>query len=720
MVGVRRGLAVVLAIALTGCSGGTSPEPGAVESAREPGVSETEAVAAVAVTREMRTLTGDVVQVDARPIDLAAAVVAGADEGRWSEAEGTADAILGFVRPDEARPGLGVDDVVTPGLSGLLDHARALLDGAGVPDDEQDRLVEAVAHLVPTPDVLDAVSRAADEPIVLAAERTSGTPRMVLARATAAGADDACADLAAVGFSARTSDGGQCYRHESELHDGTTLNLYYPGHWVDDPQRRDIVRLAGQAMRASVTTYRQVGLPAGDLDVVFSVHAHPERPSTEGVVGRFDRAAACPVTLFPAAEVTGSGSDRGFRQVVAHEIFHCSQHRALGLVDAADWWKEGSAEFFSNLVEPEADVEHRWASYFDANSADAPITALSYETAVFFQWYANVLGVDGVVALLQTVASGGIDGVSQMPELFHDFAVAYVAGAVHDTSGGRRWDAPALMAVETLPVENVTGERLGVDRYIVHRFVLEYARTKRFVQRYDLVGDGGRSVGGARLSAVEKGRATDVGAWSELPPELRSGCDEDTPWVLVSTAPSDAWLEVAVTDVEQGSCDPCLLGPWQMDLVTFTSYMTGVFDSLGVGAGLELVITGDYYMAFDEDLEVRMVRRGLTVLPFFQGRAAPATTIDGEDVGTYSTDGRSLRVFGIEGAASATSGGVTVGPFASDGPDGADAGYTCTDETLELVHDPYGSITLYRVEAIPEPDAVEVRTGSPERVDDDQ
>lgn len=713
-----RGL-VLVAVVATACTG--APQPEREEAASPPSSTETVTADTVvaAPTRTAMTWDGELVEVDARPVDLAAAVDVGVDDGRWSEAQGLTAAVLGFVGVRDTESGLGVEDVKTPGVTNLLHRAQELLDAGGLAANERDELEAAVAHLLPTLDVLDRISRPADDPIVLATAPAVDAPRMVLARAptTEPESGPGCADVAAQGFSTNTSYGGQCYRHESEFHEGSILNLYYPGHWVDDPGRRTVVRLTGTALRRSITTYREIGLPAGDVHLVFSVHSHPVKEDAEGVVGGFEGRESCPVTIFPAAESTGATSDAAFRQIVAHEVFHCSQHRAFDLrgpLGAADWAKEGSAEYASNLVEPEANAEHRWADDFDGESLFDPLTELEYSTAVFFQWYANVLGVDAVIDLLATVDEGGsLGSISQMPDLFHEFSIAYVAGAIVDTDGRTRWAAPVLTTADRRVAAEATLP-FSLDGYVVQRFRVDYAKTRRYVQEHTYDGD----PSGARLSVVAAGSASDVTAWTELPPELRSGCDEDSPWMWVATAPTDPLLELTVTEVEQGSCDPCLLGDWQMDLVTFTSYMTGVFDDLGVGDGLELVITGDYYMAFDEDLEVRMVRRDLTVLPFFGGRAAPATTIQGEDTGTYATDGRSLRVFGISGAASASTGGISVGPFASDGPTAGEITYTCDDERLDLVHQPYGSITLYRIDQIPDPEGVEVRTGTPEPAGD--
>ncbi len=81
--------------------------------------------------------------------------------------------------------------------------------------------------------------------------------------------------------------------------------------------------------------------------------------------------------------------------VVAHEVFHCVQGwtypEAHGLYgEGADWWVEGTAEFFAHLVFELPDRAAQWGAYFGQKWPHTnSLTSMKYENLVFFAWLWN-------------------------------------------------------------------------------------------------------------------------------------------------------------------------------------------------------------------------------------------------------------------------------------------------------------------------------------------
>lgn len=383
------------------------------------------------------------------------------------------------------------------------------------------------------------------------------------------------------------------------------------------------------------------------------------------------------------------------------------------------WWREGSAEYFSNVVYPEFDNEHERIVNFDPGSTSNPLTEMDYENAIFFQYLANRRGNAAVLDLLSAAAGGSgetalrsLDGAD---DLWQEFVVAAVAGAVSDP-GGDAW--PRLKKGTGRKRISAVGEvRFETRPFVATRYLVEYEKEKRFVQTAEQE---------PLHASVEVDEVTNVEAWTRLPPEIRSECKEPDKRILVTTSIESEPLPVKVATVEKASCDPCVLGAWQMDLLTFETYMMGVFEAIGglpAGVEFEMLFTGAYYAEFEaEGNQARFVRQPLNIVLVAAGAPPIVTTVDGTDTARYTADGEKLSVTGLSGTASADGVvvlsddlelGASLGPFNMDGPDSGSASYTCEGDVLVTTDDLYGSITFNRIDRIPEPEEVTVETGQP-------
>ncbi len=116
-----------------------------------------------------------------------------------------------------------------------------------------------------------------------------------------------------------------------------------------------------------------------------AVDTGPENPST------------CIIVMFQ-----GNPRDE-LGPVVAHEFFHCVQFEEFPAQDAADgaeWWAEGTADWFTSLVYQGNDLLDPWVASFDALSPDTPITRMEYDNVVFFWWLSQNFGTGAVIDLI--------------------------------------------------------------------------------------------------------------------------------------------------------------------------------------------------------------------------------------------------------------------------------------------------------------------------------
>lgn len=166
-------------------------------------------------------------------------------------------------------------------------------------------------------------------------------------------------------------------------------------------------------------------------------------------VGHSGEDESCPILVY-IDSFKKQSPDRQ-RQMLAHEIFHCVQDTLWSdkITDTPtsvhQWWTEGSAVWFSNLVYPTYNQEF---DYNDDYQGDKHLVLQSdentYGTHLFFQSFSHSwLGVDGVLSLLEDLPNSGgtgeqIDSVLNIPsiELFFDrFAQEITSSRIKDFNG---------------------------------------------------------------------------------------------------------------------------------------------------------------------------------------------------------------------------------------------------------------------------------------------
>lgn len=639
------------------------------------------------------------------PSDLLEVVERGVAAGSFSEAEGIARALNGLSGRGVPTQGLGPDAAQEPGVTGLTRRGTDLLDGDDLDDDDRTLLADALRIFSPSQELLDAISTPAPGPTAGFANASFGVAPAASASASAPPIEiilGDCFDVIATGVS--TSDsletGDECFHYVEEVVDGNELRVYYSSTWQTDPDQLALVDVALDGLATSIGVFGDLAT-VGRVNAVFSLGSNGTTLASQSY---FDLATPCPITLFTSAS---AGSMDKFRQTVAHEVFHCVQDWSFTSAPYAThkWWLEGSAEYFSNVVYPSVNDEHGWTSGFDSRSMTQNLTQMAYENTVFFQYYANVRGDGATIDLLRNVSAAGatVDAVASTPgmeKLWRDFVVAGAADAIFDTGGGTVGRLERVIRI--IPVDAVQAVELETSPMRAARYAVRYMKGKRYEQNTDE---------SSHVSVAWANEATDLGAWTEMPVEVRPTCEKNRTYVaVVTTAAEPVSPKANVSTAEQAVCDPCLLGTWGLQLGTFADYIMTVMESGGEQVpGMSIVMDGSYIFVFEADGTMSAEKNFTMVASIENVGAAPATKLTGSESGRYNADGDRITVTGWQGESTASIGDISSSVFSD--AQGEASGYTCEDDVLTLTTLPYGPLVFDLLDGPPEPPPIIIETG---------
>ena len=635
------------------------------------------------------------------PSDLLEVVQLGVAAGSFSEAEGIARALDGLSGRGMPTDGLGLDDAIEPGLTALTRRGADLLDADDLDDGDRVLLADALRPFTPSQELLDAISIPAPGPTAGFANASftsaSGSPAAPIEII----AQD-CFDVIATGVS-EDSDletGEECFHYVEAVVDGHQLRVYYSSTWQTDPDRLALADVALDGLVTSVGVFGGLAT-VGPINAVFSLADNGTALAQQSEV---DPGETCSLTLFPSAS---GGSMDVFRQTVAHEVFHCVQDWSFTTTgyDTHKWWLEGSAEYFSNVVYPTVNDEHGRTWEFDANSLDKNITQMAYENTVFFQFYANVRGDAATIDLLRNVSAAGatVDAIASTPgmeQLWRDFVVAGVADAIYDTGGGTVGGFDRFKSI--IAVDSVQSVPFATSPMQAPRYPVRYMKGKLYEQSTD---------DSSHLAVARANEARDLGAWTEMPAEVRPTCELNRTFIAVPFTVDGARTPTAnVGTAEQAVCDPCLLGTWALQLGTFSDYIMNVIESGGEDTGgFTMVIDGSYIFEFEANGALSAVKDMTVRVAMENVGSGPATSLTGTESGRYDADGGRISVTGWQGTTTATVGGYSSSVFSDD--QGEATGYTCEDQVLTLTTLPYGPLVFDLLDGPPEPPPIIIDTG---------
>jgi hypothetical protein len=375
---------------------------------------------------------------------------------------------------------------------------------------------------------------------------------------------------------------GDCLEYKSspvldESYPGT-YRVFYPAEsfpdagWTDDQYN-----LALKAMEDTLPVFNEVfeermgelGRQAPSVNIVFSVKNHKKGASA----GAFPKVGEpCGIVVFKKMQSYEKGD---FKQAIAHEVAHCYQKEMFEeqtnvKSDLVLWWKEGLAQYLSNVVYRFNNLEWGRApgrrGYLDALAYQElafTLFDLSYENFLFFQYLENLMGEKGFIDLVKFLpASGGrteqenrLAEYMDMKNIFQDFAKAMTDETIKDTSGVK---VPYIINERNCPTVTLTGPDVIKN---ANRFGRPFS-----VFRRRLVVEEDKQ---ARLDFKPEGEIRDSARpadgidWTRVPPGLPvKDCIPEI-IMVVTTVERNSGFKLDIPEVEDGGCD--IVGEWVVD-----------------------------------------------------------------------------------------------------------------------------------------------------------
>ena len=642
------------------------------------------------------------------------------EKGEWTQGEGLVYLLQYFLGELEGDlPEL--EFVKEINGTGILRLAKEYI--ANNPSDTANiqELNRLIAQLKPSDEMLDLMSQPANS------TSDSGTSKNAMLNKQVSAED--CANFQQLGFDPDHFNSEYCYKYEEAMVNGKTYRVYYPSWWQGDETKKPVIDNSIIALIDSAVTFVEYGY-FYDINMIISLTTYPELTNALGIQHPISGTETCPITLF---KTVGGMPYANFQQTIAHEAFHCFQdwNTSYDDYDANKWWVEGSAEFFSNVVYEDTNYEHEYLTDFDQLSVRTPIDKMSYENFIFFQHLSNEYGAKEVINLLKLLGNSNgsnstLASFGNMADTFQDFVVAYMSTGILDTGGGMiSVGNPTVVKTEVIDKEEE--KKFNSHPFVATRYRMNYKKEKRFLQTPKEDGTG-------KYSTAENKIRNDISNWSALPPEIRSECEDDVLYVLVTTTTEvgETYELIANIDkMEKAECDPCLLGVWAVNNPSYEEFLLRLFNSQGSlegfppGTQIVVDVEGKYYMEFKEERELKSRRYEFSITMGASGFPGFTTTIDSQGIGKYSTqDGKKLDVFDhldtvnqvkgsmdglpisvtmMPGSGTASMFGVTgeaPGLENDNAQDSVTWQYQCDEESIQIEDPVYGELLFDRVEEI--------------------
>ncbi|TFH38023.1 MAG: hypothetical protein E4G99_00710 [Anaerolineales bacterium] len=553
------------------------------------------------------------------PAGLIDVLYSGVESGSWSYEKGLVEALkilTGETRVEQFAAGQHPSS--TEG-SGIVREAQLYLKN-GQDAGERAEIERLLGVIAPAPERLLEV--ADPEPV------TGARPPGYAARLNIS---QDCEELYKDGFP--SGSGLKCLLYKEGGIGGQLMRVFYP--LLEMPL--DYADAAYTSVMQSFEAYAKLAPNSKPpqmkgVDLLFVVLPEIEDPTNLAMVPTTGSDQRCLIVVYLGAiqknEAKKGGPDdfAYFSQTVAHEMFHCFQTWNFpAQTDASwkvqDWWGEGTAEFFSNVVYPYANGEWEWTGAFSYHSADTPLTGMGYENSVFFQYLADQQGNNAVLDLISAMPSTGSESdqatalskLAGMDKLFHDFGQAFLDGQVQDSSGSIVPSLPAYIPADhVITVKEAQIRLLESEPFVLQRYTLVFPQGYRYT-----------------ISQVDKGPAQasksaridlSLSQWAELPDQALTACSPVTYLFLLTTVQAGsgkASVEVSMTPQEELACDKCLVGTWEIDTPSFADYLAAPFkdsdpnifsiDSMGGTWRLHFtpqsMVTGeyDYFVGYELD-----------------------------------------------------------------------------------------------------------------------
>lgn len=271
----------------------------------------------------------------------------------------------------------------------------------------------------------------------------------------------------------------------------------------------------------------------------------------------------CPIVVY---KIGGRVSNEVFASLLAHEIFHCVQDATWpdkASSATGDWWIEGSAEYFAQLVVPNNRDTRGYIRQFGDNTAENSLYAppMDYENVVFFDWLHSRGGGDAVIEFINSIPDTG-DSLSFLQRRFSsddwvEFIELYASNRLTQPNG------TVINAGQPARYVPVQGDSGGVNQATdaFRGLLIEL----RFPDqgRYEISIDGGDA-----LRAKYRRGGSD---WQDLTQVIESCTDQSSATLYVVTTGEPDSFNINYRRVEPCSTceiapqmDRCLVGTWTL------------------------------------------------------------------------------------------------------------------------------------------------------------
>ena len=637
------------------------------------------------------------------PLSLTQFYQAHLDAGIWTDGQGLVDLLGLFTGSATEQVVIGNDNVSDFELTGLMQLADQYL-AANPSGPLHDNLQKQINLLVAPTDQLPRFSHK----VSLSPPGSPVQANLRLPSRPAATTHDTpeCQTLWANGFSSPTPV--ICFEYAQRLVAGTNIYLYYPSWWTaDEPKRAYLASLMEGADKA-VRIYNSYGpnpIPPVTMVVTELPYLNPTTSLRNSRMLAFARSEAIPsldcyIAFFPSlfAKTQEQAS-----QAAAHEMFHCYEFKNLPrqttgpLRSANEWWVEGAAEYFSNVVYPATNFEYEYLPELpDLMRSLMSLFSWSYKAFIFFQYLENRpdMGTHGILQLLGAMPTSGdrpyqmaaLSAFPNMGVIFHEFALAIADQTIMDTDGSAiRFEVPTQ--VDTSYGSDPSA--FNAAPFTVTIWPVTFARGFDFTLTPTVTGFG---LSDARPALIP-------GLWGPLPSRVSTSCAEAHDlFVLTQTGATDAAeydIQLAAsTHPAANVCDTCLLGSWQLDNSSYLTHLNTLISQIAP----DLVytgITGTAFVKFTPDMvatqdiqdlsisaDMDIAGAGTQFFTFIMSGTSDAAYLLAQNRITYNSITADITV------TTTLNGQVMSVPTSTDymsgGPLGTGATYTCSGNMLSM------------------------------------
>ena len=194
----------------------------------------------------------------------------------------------------------------------------------------------------------------------------------------------------------------------------------------------------------AISTALPLLLALGDVptfDVILAVNL--DAPGEASTLLNSD---GCEVVLYTHLQ---NRSETAFKQVVARQVANCFVEATFGGIADTPyaswrWVRDGLATYLSSVAFPTGDVELESLETLRQIDEGTSLTGWSSGAFVWFQYLAGRMDDEQIIDLVDslhgsssTEQAASLNELPGLDDLFHEFALAYTDGAIHDTSGSQ-------------------------------------------------------------------------------------------------------------------------------------------------------------------------------------------------------------------------------------------------------------------------------------------